>query len=76
MAKSKKDAQTATIGNTVLADRFKNLNAKLEEAIEGTYEYGMRATNCTVAVGYVKTPDGRKAQVSICVEADKDEWIG
>ena len=75
MTKQNSKKKTAISSNGVLAERFKNLNKKMEEAISGMYEDGIRATNCTVRVGYIKTSDGRKAQVKVSVEADKDEWI-
>lgn len=60
-----------------------DLDKKLQEATIGTYEkvsaykYAspVKAESCTVRCGYTKTPDGRRAQIQITVEANKDNWI-
>lgn len=51
------------------------IKKRLSEAIKGTFEDNMKATSCTVLLGYVKTPDGREAQIHISVTADDDDWI-
>ena len=54
--------------------KFKNLDAKLESAIDAMTDSIYRVTACSEHIGYVKLPDGRKAKVTITVDADKDNW--
>lgn len=79
MKKTKATTSAAIDGNTMLADSFKNLHQKLNEAIDGTVAREGRLVmpfeNCSVPVGFCTTPDGRKAQVIITVETNEWEWI-
>ncbi len=55
---------------------FDYLKDKIQEAVTGTYEDGLQAVDCTVSLGSIETPDGRKAQIQIKVTTDDYEWIG
>jgi len=60
--------------NFCVIGRFKNLNTELEKAIDGMKSRIFRVTACTEDVGYIMLEDGRKAKVTITVDADEDNW--
>lgn len=59
---------------TATKPRFKNVETKIEEAINGMDEGPYRIIECEVPLGFIKLPDGRKVKVTIRVDADQDNW--
>jgi len=66
--------KTADSINITAVGRLKSLDAELKGAIDGMVDSVYRVTACTAHIGYVKTPNGRKAKVTITVDANKDNW--
>ncbi len=50
------------------------LPSKLDEAIKGMKYEGFRIISCEEFVGYINLLDGRKAKISIVVNAGKSDW--